>query len=82
VRSATRSEATVLQPVSDAHATEVDLVRLSTAGAVMERERLDDHEAFTHLRSGLILGTKAGRRAREVVAGRPLPRGRPRPAQR
>ena len=48
-------------------------------GALMERERLDDQEAFTHLRraarsSGRLLSEVA----REVAAGRPLPRGRPR----
>jgi GAF domain-containing protein len=45
-------------------------------GALMERERLDEQEAFTHLRRA---ARSSGRRlvdvAREVSAGRPLPRG-------
>jgi GAF domain-containing protein len=49
-------------------------------GALMERERLDDQEAFTHLRraarsSGRLLSEVA----REVAAGKPLPRARTRP---
>jgi hypothetical protein len=49
-------------------------------GALTERERLDDQEAFTHLRRA---ARSSGRRlsdvAREVAAGMPLPRGRTRP---
>jgi GAF domain-containing protein len=46
-------------------------------GALMERERLDDQEAFTHLRRA----ARSSRRkltdvAREVADGQPLPRGR------
>jgi signal transduction protein with GAF and PtsI domain len=50
-------------------------------GALMERERLDDQEAFTHLRRA----ARSSRRkltdvAREVADGMPLlPRGRTRP---
>ena len=49
-------------------------------GALMERERLDAREAFTHLRraarsSGRRLAEVAG----EVAAGLPLPRGRTKP---
>ena len=51
-------------------------------GALMERERLDEQEAFTHLRRA---ARSSGRRltevAAEVAAGLPLPRGRARPAQ-
>jgi GAF domain-containing protein len=47
-------------------------------GALMERERLDDQEAFTHLRRA----ARSSRRkltdvAREVADGQPLPRTRP-----
>jgi GAF domain-containing protein len=49
-------------------------------GALIERERLDEQEAFTHLRRA---ARSSGRRladvAREVAAGQPLPRGRTRP---
>jgi GAF domain-containing protein len=49
-------------------------------GALMERERLDDQEAFTHLRrAARSSGRKLSEVAREVAAGRPLPRGRSRP---
>jgi hypothetical protein len=46
-------------------------------GALMERERLDEQEAFTHLRRA----ARSSRRkltdvAREVADGQPLPRGR------
>jgi AmiR/NasT family two-component response regulator len=49
-------------------------------GALMERERLDDQEAFTHLRQP----ARSSRRkltdvAREVADGQPLARGRTRP---
>jgi GAF domain-containing protein len=44
-------------------------------GALMERERLDEQEAFTHLRrAARSSGRKLGELAREVVAGRLLPR--------
>jgi GAF domain-containing protein len=51
-------------------------------GALMEREHLDDQEAFTHLRraarsSGRKLSVVAG----EVAAGLPLPKGRTRPTK-
>jgi GAF domain-containing protein len=51
-------------------------------GALMERERLDDQEAFTHLRRV----ARSSRRklndvAAEVVAGHPLPHGQRRPAR-
>jgi GAF domain-containing protein len=50
-------------------------------GALMERERLDDQEAFTHLRrAARSSGRKLSEVAREVAAGKPLPRGRTRPA--
>jgi GAF domain-containing protein len=46
-------------------------------GALMERERLDDQEAFTHLRrAARSSGRKLNDVAREVAAGQPLP-GRP-----
>jgi hypothetical protein len=47
-------------------------------GALMERERLDEHEAFTHLRQAArSSGRKLTEVAREVAAGLlPLPRGR------
>ena len=46
-------------------------------GALMERERLDEQEAFTHLRrAARSSGRKLNDVAREVAAGRPLP-GRP-----
>jgi GAF domain-containing protein len=49
-------------------------------GALMERERLDDQEAFTHLRrAARSSGRKLSEVAREVAAGQPLPRGRTRP---
>jgi GAF domain-containing protein len=49
-------------------------------GALMERERLDDQEAFTHLRrAARSSGRKLTDVAREVAEGRPLPRGRTRP---
>jgi GAF domain-containing protein len=49
-------------------------------GALMERERLDDQEAFTHLRrAARSSGRKLSDVAREVAAGRPLPRGRAQP---
>ena len=49
-------------------------------GFAPQRERLDDQEAFTHLRraarsSGRKLSVVAG----EVAAGLPLPKGRTRP---
>ena len=50
-------------------------------GALLERERLDDQEAFTHLRRA---ARSSGRKLTEVpgeaAAGKPLPRGRTRPA--
>jgi GAF domain-containing protein len=50
-------------------------------GALMERERLDDQEAFTHLRrAARSSGRKLSEVAREVAAGQPLPRGRTKPA--
>jgi ANTAR domain-containing protein len=49
-------------------------------GALMERERLDEQEAFTHLRrAARSSGRKLSEVAREVAAGQPLPRGRTRP---
>jgi hypothetical protein len=43
----------------------------------MERERLDEQEAFTHLRrAARSSGRKLNDVAREVAAGQPLP-GRP-----
>ena len=45
-------------------------------GALMERERLDDQEAFTHLRRA---ARSSGRKLSEVAAGLPLPRGHTRP---
>jgi GAF domain-containing protein len=49
-------------------------------GALMERERLDDQEAFTHLRrAARSSGRKLSEVAGEVAAGQPLPRGRTRP---
>jgi GAF domain-containing protein len=49
-------------------------------GALMERERLDEQEAFTHLRrAARSSGRKLSEVAGEVAAGRPLPRGRARP---
>ena len=49
-------------------------------GALMERERLDEQEAFTHLRrAARSSGRKLSEVAAEVAAGQPLPRGRTRP---
>jgi len=49
-------------------------------GALMERERLDDQEAFTHLRrAARSSGRRLSEVAAEVAAGQPLPRGRTRP---
>jgi GAF domain-containing protein len=49
-------------------------------GALMERERLDDQEAFTHLRrAARSSGRKLSEVAAEVAAGKPLPRGRVKP---
>jgi GAF domain-containing protein len=49
-------------------------------GALMERERLDDQEAFTHLRrAARSSGRKLSDVASEVAAGQPLPKGRTRP---
>jgi GAF domain-containing protein len=49
-------------------------------GALMERERLDDQEAFTHLRrAARSSGRKLTDVAAEVAAGQPLPHGRTRP---
>jgi hypothetical protein len=49
-------------------------------GALMERERLDDQEAFTHLRrAARSSGRKLTEVAREVAAGKPLPHERARP---
>jgi hypothetical protein len=46
----------------------------------MEREHLDDQEAFTRLRrAARSSGRKLAEVAREVAAGQPLPRGRTRP---
>ena len=46
-------------------------------GALMEQERLDDQEAFTHLRrAARSSGRKLSEVAAEVAAGKPLPRGR------
>jgi hypothetical protein len=48
----------------------------------MERERLDDQEAFTRLRrAARSSGRKLSDVASEVVAGMPLPKGRTRPAR-
>jgi len=49
-------------------------------GALMERERLDDQEAFTHLRrAARSSGRKLSEVAAEVAAGQALPRGRAKP---
>ena len=49
-------------------------------GALVERERLDEQEAFTHLRrAARSSGRRLSEVASEVAAGQPLPRGRPRP---
>jgi GAF domain-containing protein len=49
-------------------------------GALMERERLDEQEAFTHLRrAARSSGRKLSAVAGEVAAGLPLPRGRTQP---
>src|SRR5215216_708981 len=51
-------------------------------GALMERERLDDQEAFTHLRrAARSSGRKLSEVAAEVAAGQPLPKGRTRPVR-
>jgi GAF domain-containing protein len=51
-------------------------------GALMERERLDDQEAFTHLRrAARSSGRKLSDVASEVAAGMPLPKGRTKPAR-
>jgi AmiR/NasT family two-component response regulator len=51
-------------------------------GALMERERLDDQEAFTHLRrAARSSGRKLSEVAREVAAGQPLPPGGTRPTR-
>ena len=50
-------------------------------GVLMERERLDDQEAFTHLRrAARSSGRKLSEVAGEVAAGLPLPKGRARAA--
>jgi GAF domain-containing protein len=49
-------------------------------GALMERERLDEQEAFTHLRRAApSSGRQLTEVAAEVAAGLPLPRGHTRP---
>jgi AmiR/NasT family two-component response regulator len=49
-------------------------------GALMEREHLDDQEAFTHLRrAARSSGRKLTEVAAEVATGQPLPRGRTQP---
>ena len=49
-------------------------------GALMERERLDEQEAFTHLRrAARSSGRKLSEVAAEVAAGLPLPKGRTTP---
>jgi GAF domain-containing protein len=49
-------------------------------GALMERARLDEQEAFTHLRrAARSSGRKLSQVAGEVAAGLPLPLGRTRP---
>jgi hypothetical protein len=49
-------------------------------GALMEREHLDEQEAFTHLRrAARSSGRKLTEVAREVAAGLPLPREHTRP---
>jgi GAF domain-containing protein len=51
-------------------------------GALLERERLDDQEAFSHLRrAARSSGRKLTEVAREVAAGQPLPGGRTRPTR-
>jgi GAF domain-containing protein len=51
-------------------------------GALMERERLDDQEAFTHLRrAARSSGRKLSDVASEVAAGKALPKERTRPAK-
>src|SRR5215217_2157934 len=51
-------------------------------GALMERERLDDQEAFTHLRrAARSSGRRLSEVAAEVAAGQPLPKGRAKPAR-
>jgi hypothetical protein len=46
----------------------------------VERERLDEQEAFTHLRrAARSSGRKLSEVAAEVAAGKALPRRRPRP---
>ena len=51
-------------------------------GALMERERLDDQEAFTHLRrAARSSGRKLTEVAAEVAAGQRLPRWRTGPAR-
>jgi GAF domain-containing protein len=51
-------------------------------GALMERERLDDQEAFTHLRrAARSSGRKLTDVAADVAAGQPLPKWRTRPAR-
>jgi GAF domain-containing protein len=51
-------------------------------GALMERERLDDQEAFTHLRrAARSSGRKLSEVAAEVAAGRTLPKGRTKPTR-
>ena len=48
----------------------------------MEREHLDDREAFTHLRrAARSSGRKLSVVAAEVAAGLPLPKGRTRPTK-
>jgi GAF domain-containing protein len=51
-------------------------------GALMERERLDDQEAFTHLRrAARSSGRKLTEVAAEVAAGQPVPGWRTRPTK-
>jgi AmiR/NasT family two-component response regulator len=49
-------------------------------GPLMEREQLDEQEAFTHLRrAARSSGRKLTEVAAEVAAGLPLPRGQTSP---
>ena len=78
--AATRAE--LPGPLADQLRTALEARALleQAKGALRERERLDDQEAFIHLRrAARSSGRKLSEVAREVVAGQPLQHRRARP---
>jgi AmiR/NasT family two-component response regulator len=64
--------------------TALDSLGADRAGQwrLMERERLNEQEAFTHLRrAARSSGRKLSEVAAEIAAGQALPKGRARPAR-